>query len=120
MKINSISGNAFGSKVKVIDNFYRNPADCLNNGDASVLKRALRKLEQNERDDTVKVFMLDDDIGIKVETEIKGVRYEGRSIVPTFYKDLKIEDINEAYATAFREAESRQTRAKKGRLDEFV
>ena len=124
MKINGISGANFTSRIKVIENFYSTPEEIIGKKETSTLKRALRVLEQNEMDDTVKIFLFDDDenttIGLKVEKNIKGKKYTGKSVIPLFYKNLKVENIYEAYAKALNEADGMCARVKTSSLDKFI
>lgn len=124
MKISNLSGANFTSKVKIVEDYNRTPEEIIGNKEATALKRALRSLQQNEIDDTVKIFLLDGaespQIGVKVEKIINGKKHEGKSTIPLFYTDLKAEKIYEAYAKASEKASENKTVAKKSRLDEFI
>ena len=124
MKINNVSSINFKSNVKVIDDFYGKPEDKLNKKDASTLKQALTKLQHNGEDDTVKVFALDGlegtILGIKVEKEIDGKKYQGRIKIPLFFKDLQVKDIQYAYAIAVNEALEKTNPITKSKFDTFM
>ena len=124
MKENGIFGTNFTSRVKVMEDFYSTPEEFLGKKEASTLKRALRTLEQSETNDTVKVFLLDGSedakIGLKVERDIEGKKYAGKSVIALFCTDLKTKNVYEAYKKALKEANSMRTPVKKSGLDEFI
>ena len=124
MKVNNLSRVNFASRVKIIENYNQTPEEIIGSKDATTLKRALHKLQQNEIDDTVKIFLLNGaesaQIGVKVEKNIGNKKYEGKSTIPLFYTDLIAEKIFEAYTKASEEANKNKKMVRKSRLDEFI
>ncbi len=103
MKISNIANTSFKSNVKIMDTLCGKPEDRFNNTEIAAIKRALKKLENNGNNDTVKIFLKpndSDNIYLKVQQN-KGNRVlEGAISLNLFYQDLSTQDIINAYNTA--------------------
>lgn len=121
MKINNLANVNFKSKVKVIDTLYRNPEKGFNDNYIGIIKRALKKLENNGNDDTVEVFLCpdDDNISLKVKQDKRKKRYEGIASIPLFYRTLNGKDITNAYNQAVIKA-SMSEPVQKSVFDEYI
>ena len=124
MKINSVSNVNFGSNVKFTEDFKKTPEEKLGGINSSIIKSALEELEENGKDDTVKVFITDgwEDyiLAMKVEKEINGQKYEGTAKMSLFYKNLSTKDVHKIYDEAAQKADSMKTPAKESIFSKYM
>lgn len=124
MKINSIAATNFKSRIKVIDTFNGRPEDSLSAKEIIIFKKAIKKLENNGNNDTVKIFFEvdnnEDKIGIKVEQDTKNKRLEGKETISRFYKTLNEYDILNAYNSAHKAIEWQMQYAPVSTFDKYI
>ena len=83
MKINSISNTNFKSNVKFIEDFNKTPEDRLGTYNSAAVHEALTQLEENGKNDTVKVFIIDGRLCHSLLIEM----FTDEGIGTMFYKD---------------------------------